>query len=72
MVALVGNCAGRIPTTETQSGDTLKKCNLTSWTFAGALLTEVTKRSAIDPKIAPCGDRTHDHTLTERMLYQLS
>ena len=21
---------------------------------------------------APCGDRTHDHTLTERMLYQLS
>ena len=21
---------------------------------------------------APCGDRTHDHTLTEHMLYQLS
>jgi hypothetical protein len=21
---------------------------------------------------APCGDRTHDHTLTKRMLYQLS
>ena len=21
---------------------------------------------------APCGDRTHDHTLMERMLYQLS
>ena len=22
--------------------------------------------------VAPCGDRTHDHTLTKRMLYQLS
>ena len=23
-------------------------------------------------KRAPCGDRTYDHTLTKRMLYQLS
>jgi hypothetical protein len=22
--------------------------------------------------VAPCGDQTHDHTLTKRMLYQLS
>ena len=55
MLALVGNCSGRAPAAETRPGDTPKKCKLTSWTFAGALLTEVTNRSTTDPNATPAG-----------------
>ena len=33
---------------------------------------QTVERIARAPGRAPYGDRTHDHTLTERMLYQLS
>ena len=31
-----------------------------------------TERARLPLCVAPCGDRTHDHTLTKRIFYQLS